>query len=425
MASCQLRAAVIGAGVAGISVTHALRGIGIDVELFEQAGEARSTGYQINVYPNGIYALAKLGLLEPLRASANGGAMRFAPIFDGPTGRLVRTMRTVWDADGAYTGASFFRGDLHRVLLESMRGAPPHYGTALRSLRQDQPSDPVGVEFADGRSEEFDLVLGADGVHSQVRQALFPAHPAAVARIGSLLFAFDVDLEGPSEIERLFAEQARQGEFPQFIAPGTGVVLSHGGGGRFAAVIAIPDPADAGEIRTPEQAKDAARELVRGFRDPRVHHAVEAGYWEEGNPLVWSSADIEPLGTFSRGSIVLCGDAAHPMMPVVAQGANQSFEDAWRLSLALEGTAKSGDPGSVSAALESFSRERAPHAARVQAEGRRRILPMRFPRLSRSRLAHALYRRMLAWFPQRIFDRFDEHLLVYAIADPDCPIERP
>jgi 2-polyprenyl-6-methoxyphenol hydroxylase-like FAD-dependent oxidoreductase len=228
-----------------------------------------------------------------------------------------------------------------------------------------------------------------------------------------------IDLMGASEVERRFAEQVERGEFDMFNAPGTGVLLSHAGGGRFGIVIAVPDPAMATGITTPDDAKALALRLVRQVRDARVHHAIEAGIWEEGNPLIWLIGDIEPLPHYHAGAVALCGDAAHPMIPVVAQGANQSFEDAWRLAHHLEGIARSGDVAAIPAALDRYSRERAPHVAPIQREARRRMIFQRF----RSRVAHRINMRILAWLPQNIFDRFDRHLLRYAIADPDCPIE--
>jgi salicylate hydroxylase len=415
-----LRAAVVGAGVAGVAVAHALRGVGFEVELFERDEQARSSGYQLNVMANGLYALSKLELLEPLRASGCGATLRRAPVVDALTGRVVFELRTVFGAQGELTSVSLYRGDLHRVLLESLRGPAPRCGAELASFTEEPGSGKVAVSFADGRTERFDLLVGADGAHSRVRRQLFPDHPPFTPRQAALLFAAHIDLCGTSEAERLFARQAREGEFALFIAPGTALILSHAGDGRFAVLIAVPDLALAHDVTTPERAKQLARDLLRDLRDPRVGHAIDVGFWEEGNPLVWENGDIEPLASFGRGAVVLCGDAAHPMIPVVAQGANQSFEDAWRLAEQLRDVARSGDAAGIPAAIARFSRERAPHVAHIQREARRRILPLAF----RSRLAHRVYSQLLRFMPRRSFDRFDEHLLAYAIADPDCSIER-
>src|SRR5262245_21744180 len=171
------RVAVIGAGIAGVAMTHALRGVGFAAELFEQTDAARTSGYQINVLPNGIHALSQLGLLAPLRASGIGSILRSAPVYDGLTGRFVRRIRTVFDATGEYAGISCFRGDLHRVLLGAIRRAGPSYGQAVRRIERDRGVGGIAVEFSDGRIDRFDLVIGADGVSSAIRQQLFPGHP--------------------------------------------------------------------------------------------------------------------------------------------------------------------------------------------------------------------------------------------------------
>jgi salicylate hydroxylase len=369
------RAAVVGAGIAGVTMTHALRGVGFEVELFEQSDKARSTGYQLNVLPNGVFALEKLGLLEAVRTSRCGATMQSAPIFDGRSGRVLRQIRTVYGAHGEYAAMSFYRGGLHQVLLDSMRGPGPHCRRAFQSFSEDAAGRVI-VEFSDGRTESFNLLVGADGVHSKVRLQLFPEGPRFVPRLASLLFAARIDLDGTSEAEELFADQARRGEFSQFIAPGTAVILSHAGRGQFGIIIAVPNLSEARTVATPAQAKEIARRLVRDVRDPRVRHAIDVCFWEEGNPLVWVVGDIEPLRSFSRGAVALCGDAAHPMIPVVAQGANQSFEDAWRLALHLREVVTSGSVSGIPAALERYSRERVPHVARIQKEARRRTLPL-------------------------------------------------
>ena len=85
-----IRGAVIGAGIAGISMAHALRRIGIAIDIFEQSPTPRSTGYQLNVHANGKYALAQIGLGDALEKSPDGAAVSSAPIIDGLSGRVVR-----------------------------------------------------------------------------------------------------------------------------------------------------------------------------------------------------------------------------------------------------------------------------------------------------------------------------------------------
>lgn len=110
-----MHGAVIGSGVAGIAIAHALRRVGIGVDLLEREPEPRSTGYQLNVLANGMHALSKIGLLKGLRASGVGAPLRSSRIVDGPTGALVRDL-PVSGVDTEYAPSSFYRGDLHRWL---------------------------------------------------------------------------------------------------------------------------------------------------------------------------------------------------------------------------------------------------------------------------------------------------------------------
>ena len=203
-----MHGAVIGAGIAGISVTHALRRIGIAVDLFEQAPEARSTGYQLNVWPNGKYALGQIGLLNALRDSGYGAAINGIVFVDGRTGRTIRRLATPsW---GDYGGTSFYRGDLHKTLLQGLAGDPPQCSRAVEMVIDDPKSAKVRLHFSSGDAREFDFVIGADGINSKIRQHLFPEDRGFVPSFDALLFGARVDLNGRSAAERSFAEQLRQ-----------------------------------------------------------------------------------------------------------------------------------------------------------------------------------------------------------------------
>jgi len=411
---------VIGAGVAGIAMTHALRAVGIAVDLLEREPTARSTGYQLNVLANGMYALSRIGLRDALRASGFGAPLRSAPIVDGLTGRLVRN----FPVPGVGTDCapmSFYRGDLHRALLGARQGPPPRCGRPVATIDDDPGREKVQVRFVDGAVEEFDFAVAADGAYSQVRSALFPDHGGYLGRFRGLLFAAHVDLEGESEAERLFAEQIRRGDFVQISGPKRAVVLSAAGGSRFGVILTRLDADFASDVKTPEQARELARSVARGIRDPRVHYVIDRAFWEEGNPLVWHVGDIDPLPAYHVGRVALAGDAAHAMIPVVGQGANQSFEDAMVLSSELGAIPPDAPdlPARVATALRRYSEERVPHVAPIQAEARRRLRAMN----TSSTLGYRLGNLVLRALPQRLLDRFESHVLSYAIRDPSCPIE--
>ncbi len=416
-----MHGAVIGSGIAGIAMAHALRRAGITVDLLEREPEARSTGYQLNVLANGMYALSKIGLLEALRASGFGAPLRSAPIVDGRSGVVVRSF-PVPGVDTEYAPSSFYRGDLHRALLDGLDGEPPECGRAVVGVR-DRAEDPkVEVTFRGGVARFFDFVVGADGAYSEVRTLLFPDRPGYDPRFRALLFAAHVDLDGGAEAERRFAEQLRRGEFVQLGGPATAVVLSAAGGHRFGVILTQLTEDFARDVSSPDQARELARRVVASFADPRVHYAVERAFWEAGNPLVWHVGDIAPLPAFHVGRVALAGDAAHAMIPVVGQGANQSFEDAMVLAreLGAVSAAEGSLPVEIQAALRRYSAERQPHVARIQKEARRRLSAMG----SKSALGYRVGNLVLRLLPQRMLDRFENHVLKYAIGDPQCSIER-
>jgi salicylate hydroxylase len=414
-----MQGAVIGAGVAGISMAHALRRIGISIDIFEQSPAPRSTGYQLNVHANGKYALAQIGLLDALENSGDGADVRSAPLIDGLTGTVVR--RIAFNGIGQYSSTSFYRGDLHRALLQALEGAPPECGCEIESVSDDPRRGKVTVSFAGGQVRQFDFVIAADGAHSRLRRQLFPTHRGYVPRFDALMFAIKVDLTGQGEAERLFARQMREREFVQISAPGTAIVLSGAGGGQFGVIICTDDPSHTRGISTPEDAKRLARSLVRDVKDPRVHHAIDTGFWDPGNPLVWRIGDIDPLLRFHVGRIALTGDAAHAMFPMLGQGANQAFEDAMVLARELATDSVKGEraPMSTAIAFERYSTERQPHVTRIQTLARRSARGL----ISQNLFGHRVNNFATRWFPQRILDRFQDHLLKYAMADPSCAIE--
>lgn len=368
-----MRGAVIGAGLAGIAVTQALRRLGIAVDLLERAPEPRSTGYQLNVLANGMYALHQIGLGEVLRGSGFGAPVRAMVAEDGLTCRVLRRL-PVAGVGTDCSPMSFYRGELHRALLNALTGPPPECGRTVVAVHDDAGAPTVTVQFADGTVRAFDFIIATDGAHSEIRKTLFPEHRGFVPRFEAILFAVDVNLGGREEAELLIAEQLRSGEFVQIGGPGVAVVLSAAGGARMGVIVARMSGRLPRAPNTPQEARDIARSLVSKLRDPRINYVIDRAQWVEGNPLVWQIGDIDPLPRFHAGRIALAGDAAHALVPVVGQGANQSFEDAMVLAreLGAVDASQSDLPAKIVAAFARYSADRQPHVAGVQAEARRR-----------------------------------------------------
>jgi len=143
-------------------MAHALRGIGISIDIFEQSPAPRSTGYQLNVHANGKYALAQIGLSDALGNSGDGADVSSAPLIDGLTGTVVR--RLAFNGTGHYSSTSFYRGDLHRALLQALEGARPECGREIESVSDDPRRGKVTVSFAGGEVRQFDFVIAEDAM---------------------------------------------------------------------------------------------------------------------------------------------------------------------------------------------------------------------------------------------------------------------
>ncbi|MET9395577.1 FAD-dependent monooxygenase [Streptomyces sp. NPDC006624] len=301
------RAVVIGGGIGGLTAAAALRTRGWQVTVLERARSLEPVGAAISLAPNSLRALDVIGLGDEIRdlaAWAGDGGVRT------PSGRWL-------SRSSADAVAERFGGPL--VLL--------HRATLIASLASRLPSDavrtdaaatladpgdagrPARVRTADGELEA-DLVVGADGIRSAVRHALFPAHPGPVYS-GFTTWRLVIPVPG--------AEFASHETWGRGRIWGTHPLKD----GRVYAYAAAVTPAG-------EHAPDDERaELLRRFGD--WHHPVPA-VLAAARPEDVLRHDVhhiaDPLPAFHRGRVALLGDAAHAMPPTLGQGGNQAIEDA-------------------------------------------------------------------------------------------------
>jgi 2-polyprenyl-6-methoxyphenol hydroxylase-like FAD-dependent oxidoreductase len=342
----QIRIAIIGGGLAGLATAAALVSLGIAAEVFEQSPQLGEIGAGINVSPQAIKVLREIGLGERIAAVAN-----IAP------GVLTRDMNTgaplnYRDQTAAATrfGAgvhSFHRADLLLALASGVDPDRIHLDHRLLGL-EGQPTG-VGLTFANGARRDAELVIGADGIHSLVRRALYgDDNPAYTGQMvwRALLPGSDVP-----------AEVLEPSGHVQWLGPGR----------HFFAYY----------LR--------GRDVVNIVTQEDTDAWVDEGWSIEGNPddMRASFPNAEPLlatllsrvtqcskwGLFTRpltenwghGRIALIGDAAHAMLPNAGQGASQSFEDAYVIARWL-----AAEPGDPVEALRSFRRVRIPRVHDVQ-----------------------------------------------------------
>jgi salicylate hydroxylase len=347
-----MRAIVVGAGIGGLTAAIALRRAGIDVRLFEQAPQLGEVGAGIQMSPNGTRILHRLGLAGPLREV---GVRPLASVFRRYDDGRELARHALGDECETTFGAPYY--NLHRADLLDVLAAPVpkeivHLGHRCVGLTQHR--DRVEVKFHDGSSVDAEVVIGADGIHSEVRRALFG--PESPRFSGDMAYRGLVPAERLAHLELEVTASSWWGPHRHFVH------YFVGRGARYVNFVGI---VPAGEWRLESwTAKGEVSDALAAFADfhPQVREII-AGVKTINR---WAMYDRDALPRWTDGRVTLMGDAAHAMLPYMAQGAVQSIEDAVILARCLE----RADSAGINAALLRYEAIRKPRATRCQ-EGSR------------------------------------------------------
>jgi 2-polyprenyl-6-methoxyphenol hydroxylase-like FAD-dependent oxidoreductase len=335
--AAERRALIVGGGIGGLTAAIALRRAGIEATVFEQAArlEDVQAGGGLLVWNNGMRALREIDLHERTEASAS---VLDETTFNSYRGDVLATWPIAKvEKDLGVPTVGVVRGDLHKVLADALGNGAVEVGAHYESFGAD--GDGVTVRFSDGREERGDVLIGADGVRSAVRDDLIgrqELRPPGYWGIQAV-----VEFEHPL---------AKRGTFATYWGPGSRFAYHHVGGGRlyWFAVEDGPgtEPADE-RIKT-------VRDRLKTWPEP-VSSIIAATDDEE--IAVMDIADAKPVKRWGTGPATLLGDAAHPILPNLGQGTSQALEDAVVLARSLNGAAE------VVAALRSYEDLRAPRTA--------------------------------------------------------------
>lgn len=311
-------ALVVGAGIGGLTAAAALRRAGIDVVLCERGPELRAAGFGLSVQSNAMNALRTLDLgIDEELLRVGGQARSFT--FRRPDGSDLRRVDVAAiDAELGAPAVAVSRKSLHDVLLAAC-GEDLRVELGADAVGFTETADAVQVEFADGRSLSADVLVGADGINSAIRAQLHGSQPPRPGKFVCWLALVP------------FAHPA--------IEPGASIHY-WGRGMRFG----IHDIGHgnvywwATMTTTAEQAADwrhGKDDLLRRFASwaPEITDIITAT--PESDILALPAQDRPPLTAWGRGRVTLLGDAAHPMLPSLGQGANSAIEDAVVLAHAL------------------------------------------------------------------------------------------
>jgi salicylate hydroxylase len=345
-----LKVAIVGAGIGGLTLAIALRQRGVDAQVYEQATALGEIGAAVALSANGTRLLDRVGVgaelaavsTEPtelvFRDGRDGSRVAAHPVRDGGWYR-------------AHYGAPYYgvhRKELQRILGTACGTDGLHLGRRLTEV-QDGP-DAVRLGFADGSAAEADVLVGADGVRSAVR--------------GWLTGADDTVYSGASGFRGVVPVEALpslpEPEAIQFWM-GAGAHLLHyaAGGGyvNFLAVVEGPERWPDRDVWRLPATPDEAAAAFEGWH-PAVLEMLAGGAPTER----WALFGVRSLPRWSRGRVVLLGDAAHGMVPHQGQGANQTIEDAVLLADLL---AAAGPLPDVLAEFESVRRGRTRRVQRL------------------------------------------------------------
>lgn len=324
MATTDLRVAIIGAGMGGLSLALALRERGADADVYEQAAELTEIGAAIALSANSTREFARLGLLDQLRAASTMPTeLIYRHWRDGS--RIAAHPVSEGDAYVSRFGAPYLgihRADMQKILSGAFGVANLHLGCRLTNIIES--NDSVVLEFANGRIEHADVVVGADGVRSTVRRWITGADEAVYS--GTSAFRGIVPTDNLRSLPDPHAIQFWMGH--------DGHLLHYaiGGGGElvnFFAVVETPQIWQ-DDATTVEVHEDVPVSSFRGWH-PAVIEMIKAAE----SPIRWGLFTVRPLLHWYRGRVVILGDAAHGMLPHHGQGANTSIEDAFALAAFL------------------------------------------------------------------------------------------
>ena len=313
-----------GAGIGGLTAALALLRRGIDVDVYEQAGELREVGAGLQLSANGTRVFDALGVAKPLAAlscEATGKEVRLWST--GETWKLFDLGAVSIERYG-FPYLTVYRPDLLSVLAEGVRRLKPdaiHLDSRATGFTQDGGA--VALRLENEQLARGDALIGADGVHSRVRQALFgadrPSFTGIIAWRGIVPMA-----RLPERMKRLVGTN--------WIGPGGHVVHYPLRGGTLMNFVGILERAD-WQVES-WSTRGTTAELAADFKG--WHEDVQTLIGNIETPYKWALMTRAPMEKWTTGRVSLLGDACHSMLPMLAQGAVMAIEDGYCLARCLE-----------------------------------------------------------------------------------------
>jgi salicylate hydroxylase len=392
------RVIIVGAGVGGLTAALALLQRGFEVAVYEQAAELGEIGAGVQISANGTRVLHVLGLEAALRACAVEAQSKVVRHWrSGGTWKLLDLGAISTERYGS-PYLFIHRGDLHRVLADAVHRLDPqaiHLGATCVGVTQD--GGDVTLRLGGGRSVNGRLLIGADGVRSAVRAAVFGT--------GVPTFTGCVAWRAIIPAERLPNGVPAAGT--NWLGPGKHIIHYPLRRGELLNFVGLVDRNDWQiESWTAQGTREECSADFSGW-----HQDARAIVEAVGVPYKWALMVREPMARWSQGRVTLLGDACHPTLPDLAQGACMAIEDGLVLARCL-----SAYKQSHAAAFERYEAARIPRTTRIlagSAAARARFHDIRLA-------DNAAAERYMSeeWTQERIEERYD-WLFAYNALDVD------
>ncbi|WP_186094050.1 FAD-dependent monooxygenase [Burkholderia gladioli] len=317
----QPRIAIVGAGLGGTAAAALLQRSGYDVRLYEQAPSFSRLGAGIHLGPNVMKIMRRIGCEDALNAM--GSHPDFWYSRDGITAEVMSQI-PLGDFALKNYGASYLtvhRGDFHALMTQAVAPGTIAFGRKLTAI-EDTGSE-VRLSFDDGTVETADIAIGADGVNSRLREHLLGAEPPRYTGYVAHRAVFPASLldnkpydmcvkwwSGDRHMMVYYVTEKRD---------------------EYYYVTGVPQAEWPAGVSMVDSSREEMREAFDGFH-PDIQHLIDV------SPSItkWPLLERDPLPLWSRGRLVLLGDACHPMKPHMAQGAAMAIEDAAMLARCLD-----------------------------------------------------------------------------------------
>lgn len=385
---------IAGGGIGGLTAALALLKLGYDVDIYEQASELREVGAGLQLAPNGIRVLHEVGVLEDflkLACQAEGKEIR---LWNSGQSWKIHDLGEESVARYGFPYCTAYRPDLLAVLADGIRRVKPdaiHLGAKCSGFAQD--SNGVTLRYEGGEATG-DALIGADGVHSRIRQALFGDDKPEYTGMLSWRGVIPMD-KLPQHMRRMVGSN--------WVGPGGHVVhypVHRGEYMNMNGIIEIEGWQE--ESWGAKGTHDECHACFKGW-NADIHAMID----NIATPFKWALFNRTPLTQWSVGRVSLVGDACHSMLPMLAQGAGMALEDGFVLARALEAA-----DGNIAQGLKRYEQARIERTTKVvlgSAENGRRFQSRT---LANAEEAQAYVDR--EWTPEKVRARY-EWLFTYDV----------